>query len=133
MIEQSAERRNAIRYRMKNSVIFYWKGPDDTRFQGEGFTRDMSVAGVFIFTATCPPANAAVRMEVFLPFSDGASKARMKSDMVVLRVEHDIADTKRSGFSAVGKGFSLRTFSKKASRLVAGLIKESEQTVKMQE
>lgn len=97
-------------------------------FQGEGFTRDMSVAGVFVFTATCPPVKAAVQMEVFLPFSDGASKARMKSDMVVLRVEHDIADDKRNGFSTVGKGFSLRTISKKASRLVAALIKESEQS-----
>jgi hypothetical protein len=113
---------------MKTSVIFRWKGPDNERFQGEGVTRDMSIAGVFVLTATCPPANAAVQMEVLLPLSDGASKARMKSDMTVLRVEHDIADNKRSGFSAVGKGFSLRLSSKKASRVVAGLIKDSKET-----
>ncbi len=53
----------------------------------------------------------------------------MKSDMRVLRVEHDIAGNKRSGFSALGTGFSLRTFSKKASRLVAELIDESEEAV----
>ena len=130
--EQSAERRRTIRYRMRTPVIFRWKGPDNVHLQGEGATQDMSVAGVFVLTATCPPPNAVVQMEVLLPVSDGTSKVRMKSEMTVLRVEHDIADTKRSGFSAMGKGFSLRTFSKKAPRLVAGLIKESKETVKVQ-
>lgn len=114
---------------MTTAVIFRWKGPGNERFQGEGVTRDMSVAGIFVLTATCPPANASVQMEVLLPISDGASRARMKSDMRVLRVEHDIAGNKRSGFSALGTGFSLRTFSKKASRLVAELIDESEEAV----
>ncbi len=131
--EQSAERRRAIRYRMSTSVVFRWEGPDNELFQGEGVTRDMSVAGVFVLTATCPPPNAVVQMEVLLPVSDGASKVRMKSDMTVMRVEHDIADTKQSGFSAAGKRFSLRTFSKQASRRVADLIKESKETVKAQE
>jgi hypothetical protein len=54
----------------------------------------------------------------------------MKADMKVLRVEHDIAGNKRSGFSAVGKGFSLRTFSERASRLVADLIKHPQESAK---
>jgi hypothetical protein len=131
--EQSVERRRTIRYRMRTPVVFRWKGPDNEHFQGEGVTRDMSVAGVFVLTAACPPPNAVVQMEVLLPVSDGASKVRMKSDMTVLRLEHDIADNKRSGFSAAGKGFSLRTFSKKASRLVAGLIKGSKESMVGQE
>jgi hypothetical protein len=118
-----------MRYRMSTAVIFRWKGPDNERFQGEGVTRDMSVAGIFVLTATCPPANAMVQMEVLLPLSDGGSNVRMKSGMTVLHVEHDIAENKRSGFSAVGSGFSLRTFSKRASRAIAGLIKESEEAV----
>lgn len=118
---------------MRTPVIFRWKGPNNVHLQGEGVTRDMSVAGLFVLTIACPPPNAVVEMEVLLPLSDGASKMRMKSEMTVMRVEHDIADTKRSGFSVMGKGFSLRTFSKKASRLVASLISESEKTVKGQE
>ena len=124
------ERRKAIRYRLGTAVIFRWSGPANERFQGEGFTRDMSVAGVFVLTPTCPPANAEIQMEVLLPISDGLSNARMKSKMAVLRVEHDIAENKRSGFSAVGPGFSLRTFSKKASRIVAGIIKTSQEATK---
>jgi hypothetical protein len=118
-----AERRRAKRYRMGTSVVFYWEGPDNQRFQGEGITRDMSVAGIFVLSATCPPANVVVRMKVHFPPWVAASKALMEAEMTVLRVDHDIADDKRSGFSAVSNGFSLRTFSIQESRLVADLIK----------
>jgi hypothetical protein len=114
---------------MNATVIFHWEGSDSGHYQGEGVTRDMSVAGAFVLTATCPPPNAVVQLEVFLPLSDGVSKALMKADMTVVRVEHDISGNKRSGFSVVGKGFSLHTFSERASRLVDGLIKESEETM----
>jgi hypothetical protein len=97
---------------MSASVLFHWNGPDQEHFQGEGVTRDMSVAGVFVLTATCPPVNATLHTEVFLSPSDGVPKARMKGNMRVLRVEHEIAGDKRSGFSAVGKGFALRAISK---------------------
>jgi hypothetical protein len=124
-----AERRRTKRYRLNAAVIFNWTGPNNQRFQGEGATRDMSVEGVFILTATCPPANASVQLEVFLPLSDGASKAQMKAKMTVLRVDHDVAGDGRSGFSAVGKGFLLSTFSERASRAVLGLIKESKNSL----
>lgn len=120
-----AERRARIRYRMNASVLFRWNDPSDGLHQGEGVTRDMSVAGAFILTTTCPPPNATVQVEVHLHLSDGSSKALMKADMVVLRVENDNLEKHRCGFSAVGKGFSLRTFSDRASRLVDGLIKEA--------
>jgi hypothetical protein len=72
-------------------------------------------------------------MDVFLSLSDGGSKALMNADMVVLRVEHDVAGNKRSGFSAASEGFTLRTFSERASRSVDALIKESKDSMKEQE
>jgi hypothetical protein len=118
---------------MNASVLFRWSGPNQGQYQGEGVTRDMSVAGAFVLTSTCPPPNSAIQMEVYLPLSQGGSRALMKAEMTVLRVEHDLAGHKPSGFSAVGKGFSLRTFSDRASRLVDGLIKESEESLQEQE
>jgi hypothetical protein len=100
---------------MSAAAIFCWKGTNNELFQGEGITRDMSVGGIFVLTATCPPTNAIVQMEVLLPVSGGVSNAHMKSDLTVLRMEHDIAENRRSAFSAVGSGFSLRTFSKKSN------------------
>ena len=113
--------------------MFRWSGPGDGSYQGEGVTRDISVAGAFVVTAACPPPNSLIQMEVFFLLSDGGAKALMKADMMVLRVEHDVTGNKRSGFSAVGKGFSLRTYAERATRLAAGLIKESEESMKGQE
>src|SRR5665213_1249641 len=127
--EPFIERRKGIRYRLNASVMFRWSAHEKGQFQGEGVTRDMSVAGAYVLTATCPPPNAIVQLEVFLRLSDGGSKALMKADMTVLRVEHGIAGTNRSGFSVAGKGFSLRTFSERATRLVDSLIRESEEIV----
>jgi hypothetical protein len=93
----------------------------------------MSVAGAFVLTSTCPPPNSAIQVEVFLPLSDGGSRALMKAEMTVQRIEHDLPGNHPSGFSAVGKGFSLRTFSDRDSRLVDGLIKESEESWQEQE
>lgn len=131
--EYSAERRKGIRYRMNASVMFHWHGSENEHYQGEGVTRDMSVTGAFVMTATCPPPNAVVQIEVFLPLPDGTSKALMQANMMVLRVEHDNGGNKRSGFSAAGKGFSLRTFSERASQLVHGLIRESKESMGKQE
>lgn len=102
---QSVERRTGIRYRMNASVMFRWRGPNNEPYQGEGVTRDMSVAGAFILTATCPPPNALVQMEVFLPLSDSGSKVLMKSDMTVLRVEHDLPGKSAADFRRWARGF----------------------------
>ena len=75
---------------MNASVLFRWNGPEDGHYQGEGVTRDMSVSGAFVLTTTCPPPNSVVEMEVFFPLSDDGSKALMKADMIVMRVEHEI-------------------------------------------
>ena len=115
------------------AVVFHWMGPDGRRFIGEGATRDMSVEGIFVVAATCPPANAAVQLDVILPLSDGTSKAQMKAEMKVLRVENDLAGKTRSGFSAVGKGFSLSTSSERASRVVTGLMKEAGDAIEEEE
>lgn len=101
----------------------------DGHYQGEGITRDLSVAGVYVLTATCPPPNALIQVEVFFPLSGSGAKAFMKADMMVVRVEHEVAGQNRSGFSAVSKGFSLSTTSERASRIVSDLIEKSESSV----
>jgi hypothetical protein len=125
-----AERRKSIRYRMNAPVIFRWKGPDKERLQGEGVTRDMSIAGAFIVTGTClPPPNALVKMEVLLPLSDGTTKAKMRADMTVLRVDQDLAGSTPSGFAVVGKVLLLSTVTVRVPRTVGDLIKASDETV----
>ena len=65
----------------------------------------MSVAGAYILTSKCPPANGVVQAEVLYSLSDGPSRVSVTADMAVLRAEDGTAGPKQSGFSAVGKGF----------------------------
>lgn len=122
--EHPVERRRAVRYRTGSSAIFQWEGPENRRFQGTGITRDMSLNGVYILTAVCPPSNAVVQMEVFVAASEGVSRLRMKAEMTVLRVETNISGSNHGGFAAEGKEFLLHTVSKRGSRLATGAIEE---------
>lgn len=105
------ERRKSTRYRVGAPALFFWKNGRGERFQGEGVTRDISVVGAYVLTATCPPGDLAVDLEIILPSIHGASKPRIKAKTRVLRVEHKVEGGVRSGFSVIGDGFALGTAS----------------------
>ena len=111
---------------MRAPVVFRWKMSGTGRFRGEGKTRDMSLAGIYIWTATCPPVDSIIQVDVIIPALFNASRREIQAEMKVLRVEHDIANGGRSGFSAVGRGFSLRDIPEQRS----GLITDSAVKVK---
>jgi hypothetical protein len=66
--EYPPERRTAVRYRLRLPVIFHWN--DGTARTGGGFTCDVAVDGALIFSSTCPPIGADVRIEVLVPSPD---------------------------------------------------------------
>ena len=111
---------------MKAKVIFHWGNSRTDRFQGEGTTRDVSLAGAYILTETSPPVNARVQMEIILPALYTESSTRITAEMKVLRVDHDTAGEVKSGFSAVGKGFSVRSVSKNSSGPISNFFNQRE-------
>lgn len=100
----SMELRNRVRYRLSADAVFTWEGPQH-RLVGEGVTRDISVAGAFIFTRTCPPVGARVELEIFLSRAHGNSGkgVQIKTEARVVRVEHSATE----GFAAVSEDFTL--------------------------
>jgi iron-sulfur cluster repair protein YtfE (RIC family) len=100
---------------MKAKVAFHWIGSRNERVHGEGTTRDVSLAGAYILTATSPPLNTRVQMEIIFPALYTESSARIVAEMKVLRVDHEISGEPIGGFSAAGKGFSVRAVSKNSS------------------
>jgi hypothetical protein len=100
------ELRNRVRYRLSADAVFAWEGAQRGRLQGEGLTRDISLAGAFIFTLTCPPVGATVQLDVFLSptTSAGRKTVRIKTEATVIRVEHSAA---LEGFAAVSQDFTL--------------------------
>jgi hypothetical protein len=96
------ELRREIRYRLDAPAVFSWDGLDKRRFQGEGVTRDVSVQGAFILTATMPPPGCAVQVDLLLPSLAGMmSMMRITGRARVIRVERPSGHTWIHGFAVV--------------------------------
>jgi hypothetical protein len=94
--------RKEIRYRMEAPAIFTWKNFEREQLQGEGITRDMSLLGAFILSATCPPRLSSIRVEVALPSVIGIeADIRIVGDARVVRVEHCKVGHGEDGFAVV--------------------------------
>jgi hypothetical protein len=98
----SMEMRKEIRYQLDSQVLFLWASVDHKRLQGDGMTRDLSVFGAFIHTATCPPVQTAIQLEIILPSLTGTrTEIRIKGMARVVRVEHSLAGLGQNGFAVV--------------------------------
>jgi hypothetical protein len=102
------ERRTQDRYLLSARAVFSWEGPEQKRFEGDGVTRDISIAGAFILTRSCPPTHSTVQVELFLPpFHGTVATVRMRAEARVLRVEYGPPGEQQSGFAVDSPGFRL--------------------------
>jgi hypothetical protein len=102
------EKRRAVRYRLAARVAFSWEGSGDNLLKGEGITRDLGRRGAFIFSATCPPVDCPVRLNILLPpLVKGAAGTRIGTQGNVLRIEHADATEGPSGFAVITEAFML--------------------------
>jgi hypothetical protein len=96
------EMRKEIRYRLDAPAVFSWEGARHRRFQGEGITRDISVQGAFILTATMPPPDCPVQVDLLLPSIAGMmSMMRITGKARVIRMERKSSDNWIHGFAVV--------------------------------
>jgi hypothetical protein len=94
--------RKEIRYRLEAPTVFTWENFEHKRLQGEGITRDISLLGAFILSATCPPNLTSIRVEVALPSVVGIeADIRIIGQAQVVRVEHSHAGHGENGFAVV--------------------------------
>ena len=96
------EMRKEVRYRLDAPAVFSWEGGRHGRLQGEGITRDISVQGAFILTATMPPPDCPVQVDLLLPsLTEEKGMMRITGKARVIRVEHPSSDTWIHGFAVV--------------------------------
>jgi hypothetical protein len=106
---QKVEVRASVRYWFGVPATFWWVGKDGGRFWGEGVTRDISVAGAYIFTAATPPSDMAIHLEVTLTTPDDVGNSvKLAAESRVVRIEHPRKDGARGGFAVSSKGFDIR-------------------------
>ena len=100
------ERRRNTRYRLGARAVFAWEGAERNLLQGEGVTRDISSSSAFILSLTCPPAEAEIELEFFLPpFHGTVATARIRAQARVLRVEQAPKAEQQRGFAVDSPGF----------------------------
>jgi hypothetical protein len=94
------ERRKDIRYGLKAIAVFAWKDFDQRRFEGEGVTKDISVANAYIISQACPPRDATVQMVILLPrIPDTDLTVTIQMEARVVRVDCSVGLKKRNGFA----------------------------------
>jgi hypothetical protein len=101
-MREPMEMRKEIRYRLDAPAVFSWEGASHTRFRGEGITRDVSIQGAFILTATMPPPNCKIQLDLLLPSLAGMkTMTRVTGKARVLRLERRSTDIWIHGFAVV--------------------------------
>jgi hypothetical protein len=94
------ERRDNLRFRLRAEVVFSWESSQGKRFQGEGYTRDLSVGGAYLYTSTCPPLHSRIQVDVMLPRVQlNAPAVVIRAPAGVVRLEHNVESTSPSGFA----------------------------------
>jgi len=96
----SVELRKTSRYPLEFRVTFRWTN-EDQDYLGAGSTRDISAAGMFIFSEDCPPYDARLSCEVTAPRSRSSGSLQIKASGRVVRVE-GIKSVARRGFAVFG-------------------------------
>jgi len=94
------ERRNASRYRLHVPVLFSW-AEGETVARGGGFTRDVSVRGLFVTSSIVLPVKTALTLEMILP----ALSAEMPQNTIRApgRVVRMFGPTERTGFAVAAE------------------------------
>ena len=94
------ELRKTSRYPLNLGVTFQWTDEGQDYF-GTGSTRDISAAGMFVFSDDCPPYDARLSCEVTAPRARSAGSLQIKTSGRVVRVE-GIESIARRGFAVSG-------------------------------
>src|SRR5437588_3058697 len=97
------ELRQNKRYRLRASVAFSWANTDGNTMRGEGYTRDISPAGVYVLTSDRLPSSTTVKLEVTLP------SLNEKRNGASLRTQGRVVRSEKVGFAiAADIGFRMQ-------------------------
>lgn len=74
----------------------------------QGFTRDISSHGAYIFAEWRPPTDVDIHVDILLPSSlEGLGTVRMSGEAKVVRMEPTAADEHSGGFVVEGESYIL--------------------------
>jgi hypothetical protein len=103
------ERRRRIRFALRAPAHFRWENPDGSPLEGQGFTRDISSHGAYVYAEVRPPVNTQVHIDITLPsVLDAHGSLRMSATAKIIRVEPSATEQQAGGFVAQSDSYELR-------------------------
>jgi hypothetical protein len=108
---ESLERRRQIRFGLHAPVHFSWTDRDGVIHKGEGFSRDISSHGVYVYAEwhVQPQSDTAIEVDILLhSFSETVRTAHMSGSAKIIRVEPSATDEHTGGFVAASDSFAFK-------------------------
>jgi hypothetical protein len=102
------ERRKPTRYILHLPVQFVYLDRDGVREEGKGFTREISLQGVYVYAESLPPADAEIDLEIyFTSLLETGKNLKFMAKAKVIRLEPNTLDERTGGFASVTGYFTL--------------------------
>jgi hypothetical protein len=102
------ERREQIRLGVRALVKFEWFDGQGVQHREQGFTRDISSKGMFIFSDSLPPAKVDLQVDVFFGNISGAEpNLELSAKALVIRSEPATNSGASGGFAVLNRSYSL--------------------------
>jgi hypothetical protein len=104
---ESLERRRQIRFGLRAPVHFSWADRDGVH-KGDGFSRDISSHGVYVYAEwrAQPERDADIEVDIVLhSFSEAQRALHMSGRAKIIRVEPSATDEHSGGFVAESDSF----------------------------
>ena len=101
--------RKYARFSLTVPVIFTWRDQRSQWRRSTGLTRDLSAAGVYLYSAKVPPVGVPIEFAAILPPLEPTLPAlRLHGEARVMRVEKVTGKAAGNGFAVKNKEFVLQ-------------------------
>ena len=97
-----SERRKLTRYILRLPVHFGYLNRDGAREEGEGFTREISLQGVYVHAESLPPPDAEIDLDIyFTSHLETDKNLKFMAKAKVIRLEPRTLDGRTGGFASI--------------------------------
>jgi len=94
------ERRRHTRYQLRVRTVYAWRDKGKKRLREAGFTRDISIGGLFVLSSLTLPLGTTISLEISLPpVEPGTPGLRLTFDGAVTR---NVKSNVDAGFAVAG-------------------------------
>ena len=100
--------RKTLRYEVRARAMFHWSDGNGISRESQGFTRDVSPKGAYVFAGECPPRGTQLEMVIDLPsLGKGSNDIRIRAECRVVRVDEKGGAAGVQGFSVQNSRVSM--------------------------